>query len=111
MISVMVITVKRVTDDQVMIVNRIFPVMDAKKVKLQATSKPQDQPDKEASEADLTSSIFYTLGGTDYLSSMMSPAEILNESLLFNSKTNTIFEKDDFRTLSCSSFFQSVLPQ
>lgn len=41
----------------------------------------------------------------------MSPAEIWNESLLFNSKTNTIFEKDDFRTLSCSSFFQSVLPQ
>ena len=107
---IMIITIKRVFDDQIMIVNKIFPIMDAKKVKLQASSRLSEPQDGSQSELDIVSSIFCTLGGTDYLNSIMTPQEIFNESLLFNQKTNTLFEKDDFRNLVSGNYYQEVIP-
>lgn len=107
---IMILNIKRVFDDQIMMVNKIFPIIDAKAVKLNVASKLQEKSTGASTEIDIVTSIFCTLGGTDYLSSMMSPQEIFNQSLMFNQKTNSIFERQDFRILTSTNYYQEILP-
>jgi hypothetical protein len=93
-----------------MMVNKIFPILDPSKVKLEV--KSEISYSDESLEMDFSTSVFCTLGGGgDIIGSRMSQLEICSSYLAINQKLNSVHDLDkDFGHLACHKHIRDVMP-
>jgi len=105
---IVIITMKRVYDDQVMIMNGIFPILDIKQVKLR---QPEKRAGSTGSEApDLSSTIFSHFSNPDYGGSLMTKKETMDQYVLINQKVNSNHDPKDFSIIAKRKYINQVLP-
>ena len=107
----MAVVMRCVFDDQVMIINKIFPILDPSKCRLRVTSPLGDDSNKDSLEMDFTTSMFCTLGGTELIGSQMTADDIGREYVTINQKMNSVHDLDkDFPQISCHKHISEVMP-
>lgn len=107
-VMIMALTMRRVYDDQIMIVNGIFPILETKHVKLR---QPERKAGSSSSEVpDLSSTIFSHFSNPDYGGSLMTKKETTEQFILINQKMNSIHNSKDFSHIANTKYISQVLP-